>query len=89
VDCFTEDACAALYPFPGKTPTLHIWSQGDGLRDMACSFGEYLALLVHARGFWCWQAALTEQGQDREETEAFRSAMPLLFPDFEEELFFP
>lgn len=89
VDCFIEDACAALYPMPGKTPTVHLHDFENVLHDTGRTFGQYIALALQSRGFWFWMAALTEESQDREEVEVFRTTMPILFPDFDDDLFQP
>jgi len=90
IDCFTDETCAALFPLPGKSPLVQLHNFTDRtLQDTGRSFAQYLALALQSRGFWFWPASLTEESQDREEVEAFRTAMPVIFPDYDDDLFQP
>lgn len=99
-DMFVPEACVAfLQPPPCRGDGDNSWGQpsehiafhycGEELSKTRYSFDEYLERLLASRGFWYWPLTLCIEAQDRAETRDFRKKMPLLFEDFDDELFQP
>jgi len=62
---------------------------GEATVDTRHGFTEYLERLLVSRGLWYWIQALSRETSDNPEAEAFRTAAPRLFSDFQESLFQP
>jgi len=88
VDFFINEACAALYPVPGEMK-IHYHYCGEELHPTGYSFLEYLELLLESRGYFYWQTALCVDKQRSKTVVEFRSVMPRLFADFDNEAFRP
>lgn len=98
-DMFVPEACVAFLQPPPRRGGDNSWGQpsehiafhycGEELSKTRYSFDEYLARLLASRGFWYWPTTLCIETQDRAETRDFRKKMPLLFGDFDDELFQP
>jgi hypothetical protein len=99
-DRFVPEACVAfLQPPPCRGGSDNSWGQpsehvafhycGEELYKTRYSFDEYIDRLLASRGFWYWPQTLCTETQDTVETEDFRKKMPLLFEDYDEELFQP
>lgn len=90
-DMFVPEACAAFIQPAGQPPTgtvaYHYF--GEELIDTGYSFEEYLERLIASRGFWYWIQALCADLQGSAEVTAFLRAMPLIFDDYDDQLFQP
>jgi len=89
-DLFVPEACAAFIQPPGQPPagTVAYHYFGEELIDTGYSFEEYLARLLAARGFWYWIQTLCADLHS-EAVISFRRAMPLIFDDYDDQLFQP
>jgi hypothetical protein len=81
--CFTQDAGAAV------RDDVYLHYLGEGLTPALCTFPEYMERLLASRGRWYWLTTLSPDSSGSEETQAFFSDMPRIFPDFNPELFRP
>lgn len=90
-DMFTPEACAAFIKPDGRPPagTVAYHYFGEELHDTGYSFDEYLDRLLASRGFWYWVQALCRDLQASAEVTAFRRVMPLIFDDYDNQLFQP
>lgn len=90
-DMFVPEACAAFIKPEGRPPasTVAYHYLGEELRDTGYSFDEYLDRLLASRGFWYWIQALCPDLQASAEVAAFRRVMPLIFDDYDDQLFQP
>jgi hypothetical protein len=91
VDFFAPEACTAFYQTPDEKPlhTLYYHYLGEYLEDTKYSFEEYISRLLSSRGYFYWIQTLCEGLQNSHETTAFRKNMPLIFDDYNDELFRP
>ena len=87
-DFFVAEACAVLYPVPGKA-NIHYHYCGEELHPTGYSVPEYLDRLLVSRGFWYWMRSLCVDLRDSGEVEAFKNDASILFPDYEAALFVP
>ncbi|GAB7188597.1 hypothetical protein ATKI12_8428 [Kitasatospora sp. Ki12] len=85
-DRFVPEACAAFVPPLGS---VHYHYLGEELYDTGYPFDAYLERLIASRGFWYWPQTLCRGLEDSAEVTAFRRAMPLVFPDYDDTLFHP
>jgi hypothetical protein len=99
-DMFRPEACVAfLQPPPRRGSSNKLWGQpsehvafhycGEELHKMRYSFDEYIDRLLASRGFWYWPMTLCTETQEQVETKDFRQKMPLLFEDYDDDLFQP
>ncbi len=90
-DMFVPEACAAFVQPEGGQPagTVAYHYFGEELYDTGYAFDEYLVRLLASRGFWYWIQTLCAGLEASTEAEAFRRAMPLIFPDYDDSLFRP
>jgi hypothetical protein len=98
-DMFVPEACVAfIQPPPRRGSNDKLWGQpsehvafhyfGEELYTTRYSFDEYIDRLIASRGFWYWPMTLCTETQ-KVETEDFRKKMPLLFEDYDDDLFQP
>ena len=87
-DFFVNEACAALYPVPGKG-AVHYHYCGEETHPTGYSFIEYLERLLVSRGYWYWMQSLCVDLRDGSEASAFKRDAARLFRDFTPEIFRP
>ncbi|MFG2848812.1 hypothetical protein ACGF12_37535 [Kitasatospora sp. NPDC048296] len=85
-DMFVPEACAAFVP---PLDSVHYHYFGEELYDTGYSFDAYLERLLASRGFWYWPQTLCQELAESTEVAAFRRAMPVIFPDYDDALFRP
>lgn len=90
-DFFTNEACAAFY-----CPSNHAIEDfvyfhylGEELHKTNYSFLEYIEKLIASRGYFYWIETLSDDLQERPEATSFRAKMPMIFEDYNDELFHP
>ncbi|KAJ5904647.1 uncharacterized protein N7473_001563 [Penicillium subrubescens] len=99
-DMFVPEACVAfLQPPPRLGSSSKVWGQpgehvafhycGEELYKTRYSFDDYIDRLLASRGFWYWSMTLCTETQEAVETKDFRQKMPLLFEDYDDDLFQP
>jgi hypothetical protein len=89
-DLFTSEACAAFYLPQGVTESVVYFHYfGEASVNTGYTFTEYLERLLISRGFWYWIQSLSTETTDNPEAESFRQKAPLLFSDFQPNLFVP
>jgi hypothetical protein len=99
-DMFVPEACVAfLQPPPRRGSSSKAWGQpgehvafhycGEELHKTRYSFDEYIDRLLASRGFWYWPMTLCTETQEEVETRDFRQKMPLLFEDYDDDMFQP
>ncbi len=91
LDLFAPEACAAFCQSSEDVPDGNIYFHyfGEELQNTYYSFLEYFDRVLAARGYWYWIASLCEECQENPEVIDFRTKMPLIFPDYQDELFYP
>jgi hypothetical protein len=91
LDYFAPEACAAFYQMTEEIPldTICYHYFGEYLEDTRYTFEEYIDRLLASRGYFYWIQTLCEGLQKSYETAAFRNNMPLIFDDYNDNLFYP
>ncbi|WP_438297231.1 hypothetical protein [Streptomyces sp. HUAS TT7] len=90
-DMFTPEACAAFERREDGTFKEEISYHyfGEELSSLNCTFGEYIDLLIESRGYWYWQKTLCAGHESSTEVTDFRQNMPMIFPEYNDDLFRP
>lgn len=91
VDIFVPEACAALMQTSGGNvpDTIHFHIFGEDTIDTRYTFLEWLDRLIASRGLWYWIESLCPELQEEQPVVEFRKKMPLLFADYDNDLFQP
>jgi len=91
LDYFVPEACAAFYQATGGTPqnTVYYHYFGEYLEDTGYTFLEYIDRLLASRGYFYWIQTLCKGLQGHFEVANFRKNMPLIFDDYNDDLFHP
>ena len=91
LDFFVEEACSALLysEEAGFSRTIYYHQLGEALFNTGYDFYNYIERLVAARGFWYWVETLCPETRESPQARNFFIQMPLLFEDFNPELFVP
>ncbi len=90
-DFFINEGCAAflMTSQPTEKQFVYFHELGQKLYCTQYYFKEYLEKLLASRGYWYWIETLCEALQKSVEVSAFRRKMPLIFEDYNNELFLP
>jgi hypothetical protein len=91
LDHFIPEACAAFYQGPEEAPqnTVYYHYFGEYLENTGYTFEEYIDRLVASRGYFYWIQTLCKGLQKSHEVAMFRKHMPLIFQDYNDDLFHP
>jgi len=91
LDHFIPEACAAFYQAPGEAPqnTVYYHYLGEYLENTGYTFEEYIDRLLASRGYFYWIQTLCAGQQRSHQVAAFRKNMPLIFHDYNDDLFRP
>lgn len=90
-DIFTSEACAALLQAPDTTvrDEVHFHIFGEGTLRTGHTTEAYLERALASRGTWSWISTLCRDLQEMPEVADFRRLAPLLFEDYDDDLFRP
>jgi hypothetical protein len=90
-DFFQPEACAAFWQESDKAPQDQVYFHylGEDLVPTGYSFLEYIDHLIASRGYNYWLLSLCAESQKNPEVKQFREKMPILFPDYSDNLFVP
>jgi len=91
LDYFAPEACVAFYQKAEEIPlnTVYYHYFGEYLEDTRYTFKEYIDRLLASRGYFYWSQTLCEGLQKSHEVAVFRKNMPLIFNDYNDDLFHP
>lgn len=91
VDFFVPEACTAFCQEKDQIPrnTVYYHYCGEYLEDTKYTFEEYLDRLLVSRGYFYWVQTLCPKLQRSAEVADFRKNMPLIFEDYNDDLFYP
>ncbi|MEH1926896.1 hypothetical protein [Nostoc sp.] len=91
LDYFAPEACAAFYQTTEEIPlnTVYYHYFGEYQEDTRYTFEEYIDRLLASRGYFYWIQTLCKGLQKSNEVAVFRNNMPLIFDDYNDDLFHP